>query len=208
MTNVNFHFGLSCRPHHVLSYAVQYETQVKKLKFPQDLSQVPDVFVELMHKDKRLGYARFPVACPQDPSKLNRALYKNFQKEMFCPETGFPAAQWNRLERDPFGLDEDEFAGSLLFAISFEPEVDGTPLFNSLNSRKSILPSGEYPDTVRAPKLQHTCSHGQARRPLRSTAWHTRALSLVYAAHRTTRRNLSRSQRSRFRKHRNSCKKR
>jgi hypothetical protein len=78
--------------------------------WPKDLRQVPDVFVYLAHKQKRVSFVRF-----------------NFEE--LVKKGWRTPPEWVVLQEDPAldALDEDEFPGALLFGIRAGAVKDAPP---------------------------------------------------------------------------------
>jgi hypothetical protein len=121
---------------------VWYEMLELRVQLPNDIRQVPDIFISIMQGKQRKSYLRYRPFCPHGTSELQAAIRR---KEMLLPIPGNGAflrekskawgsarqgetwmmPKWQFLKVDPFsGAGKEEFAGNLLFGIGFGREVD------------------------------------------------------------------------------------
>ena len=77
-----------------------YQTTYMKLRYPDDLDQVPQIFVNLYKGDERTSFVKFAPRQIRDFDDM--------------------APNWEELKRDPFGpLGKSDYAGTLLMSIGF-----------------------------------------------------------------------------------------
>jgi hypothetical protein len=82
-----------------------YQTAYLTMDYPDDLAQLPDVFVNLCKGDKRTSYKRFQA------------------KALNCFRDMWP--EWEHLKRDPFGpLSKKDYPGTLFMAIGLGREAE------------------------------------------------------------------------------------
>lgn len=96
------------------------EVTLTGLEYPNDVTQLPDIFVNLVSgKDgkDRLSYYRIPVMSP-DGKFNSRDLHS--LGNMYDPLTDLPRARWFSLKRDIFGkLSSGYYPGTVLLCIAF-----------------------------------------------------------------------------------------
>ena len=131
-----------------------YEELEIHAEFPNDVSQVPDIFVDLYKNDKRLSFRRFPVHQEREsdgqphtgkgypPSSGVHEDLLTLRQMVTADHV--PVCAWYTLKRDLFGVcEKDEFPGSLLLCIGIQLPEGGT------TTRKVGTPRRKAPPTPR-----------------------------------------------------------
>ena len=121
---------------------VWYEMLELAVQLPNDIEQIPDIFISVLQGKQRKSFLRYRPRYPKSTSEMQTAKQR---KEALLPIPGngsflleadrawgslkqghtWMMPKWQFMKLDPFNqAGKEEFAGNLLFAIGFGREVD------------------------------------------------------------------------------------